>query len=220
VAKIMSQNVNEFLEAIKSKTTSELNEIQKTADPNIDAINEKIKRKISNLEAVEDSTVLTQEVINSFQRRISNKQIEWLKRTNNEKGRLIDQLLMKLENQFKSLVQGSEFYDLLTKLFLEINQEAGSTYEVHITKNSDPEKFKSTSGINQNVVADLDTVGILLKRLDYPISIENTLESRFTKNRDDLIIEATQGLWNDLEDSPWQFKTILSHLMSKESLKI
>ena len=212
----MSHEINEFLEAMKNKTNSELAEIQKNADPDINAIKKEIKGKIANLESEEDSIGLTQEVIDSFQRRISDKQIEWLKRTNNEKGRLIDQIFVKLENQFKSLTSGPEFYDLLTKLFLEIEQETGSSYEVHITKDSDLGKFKSASGINQNVVADLDNVGVLVKRLDYPISIENTLESRFKKNRDDLIIEASQGLWNDLEDSPWQFQQVLSHLLSKE----
>ena len=190
----MSQNVDEFLKALKNKTNSELLEIQKTADPDINAIKEKIKGQIASLESEKDSIGLSQEVIQNFQRRISNKQMEWLKRTNNEKGRLIDQLIMKLENKFKSLTSGPEFYDLLTKLFLEIEQETGSSYEVHITKDSDLGKFKSASGINQNVVADLDNVGVLVKRLDYPISIENTLESRLTKSRDDLIIEDSQDL--------------------------
>ena len=212
----MSQNVDEFLEAMKNKTNSELVEIQKTADPSINAIKTKTKGKLANLESEEDSIGLSQEVIYSFQKRISKKQIEWLKRTNNEKGRLIDQLIMKLEKQFKTLVSGPEFYNTLSKLFLEVKQEVGSSYEVHIPKNSDPDKFKSVSNINQNVVADLDTIGVLVKRLDNPISVENTLESRFTKSRDDLIIEATQGLWNDLEDSPWQFQQALNHLMSKE----
>ncbi|MHA1513806.1 MAG: hypothetical protein ACTSRJ_07100 [Candidatus Hodarchaeales archaeon] len=212
----MSKNVDEFLEAMKSKINSELAEIHKTAGPSINAIKTKTKGKIENLESDEDSIGLSQEVIYSFQRRISKKQIEWLKRTNNEKGRLLDQLIMKLENQFKSLESGPEFYDTLAKLFLEVKQEVGSSYEVHIPKNSDPEKFKSVSSVNQNVVADLNEVGVLVRRLDIPISVENTLESRFTKIRDELIIEAYQGLWNDIEDSPWQFKQILSHLMSKE----
>ncbi|MHA1206179.1 MAG: hypothetical protein ACTSSO_01285 [Candidatus Hodarchaeales archaeon] len=212
----MSKNVDEFLEAMKSKTNSEVAEIHKTAGPSINAIKTRTKGKIANLESDEDSIGLSQEVIYSFQKRISKKQIEWLKRTNNEKGRLLDQLIMKLENQFKSLESGPEFYDTLAKLFLEVKQEVGSSYEVHIPKNSDPEKFKSVSSVNQNVVADLNEVGVLVRRLDIPISVENTLESRFTKNRDELIIEAYQGLWNDIEDSPWQFKQILSHLMSKE----
>ena len=212
----MSQNVDEFLEAMKSKTNSELAEIHKTADPSINAIKTQTKGKIANLESEEDSIGLSQEVIYTFQRRISKKQMEWLKRTNNEKGRLLDQLIMKLENQFKSLVSSPEFSDILSKLFLEVKQDAGSSYEVHIPKNSDPEKFKSVLNINQNVVADLNNVGVLVKRLDYPISIENTLESRFTKNKDELIIEAYQRLWNDLEDSPWQFQQVLSLLMSKE----
>ncbi len=212
----MSENVDEFLEAMKSKTNSELAEIHKTAGPSINAIKSKTKGKIANLESDEDSIGLSQEVIYSFQRRISKKQIEWLKRTNNEKGRLLDQLIMKLENQFKSLESGPEFYDTLSKLFLEVKQEVGSSYEVHIPKNSDPEKFKSVSSVNQNVIADLNKVGVLVRRLDIPISVENTLESRFTKIRDELIIEAYQGLWNDIEDSPWQFQQILSHLMSKE----
>ncbi|MHA1236352.1 MAG: hypothetical protein ACTSQ9_01680 [Candidatus Hodarchaeales archaeon] len=212
----MSKNVDEFLEAMKSKTNSELAEIHKTAGPSINAIKTKTKGKIANLKSDDDSSGLSQEVIYSFQRRISKKQIEWLKRTNNEKGRLLDQLIMKLENQFKSLESGPEFYDTLSKLFLEVKQEVGSSYEVHIPKNSDPEKFKSVSSVNQNVVADLNKVGVLVRRLDIPISVENTLESRFTKIRDELIIEAYQGLWNDIEDSPWQFQQILSHLMSKE----
>lgn len=212
----MSENVDEFLEAMKSKANSELAEIHKTAGPSINAIKSKTKGKIANLESDEDSIGLSQEVIYSFQRRISKKQIEWLKRTNNEKGRLLDQLIMKLENQFKSLESGPEFYDTLSKLFLEVKQEVGSSYEVHIPKNADPEKFRSVSSVNQNVVADLNKVGVLVRRLDIPISVENTLESRFTKNRDELIIEAYQGLWNDIEDSPWQFQQILSHLMSKE----
>ncbi|MHA1944572.1 MAG: hypothetical protein ACXAC6_01960 [Candidatus Hodarchaeales archaeon] len=212
----MSYNVDEFLEAMKNKTNSELMEIQKTADPNISAIKEKIKGKIAHLESEDDSSGLSQEVISDFQRRISDKQIEWLKRNNSEKGRLMNQLMAKLENQIKSLVSGPEFYDLLSKLFLEVKQDVGSSFEVHIPKNSDPGKFKSASGINQNIVADLDNVGVLVKRLDYPISVENTLESRLAKSKADLIIEASRGLWDDLEDSPWQFQQILKNLNSEK----
>ncbi|MHA2218797.1 MAG: hypothetical protein ACXACY_22975 [Candidatus Hodarchaeales archaeon] len=139
-----------------------------------------------------------------------------MKRNNSEKGRLMNQLMAKLENQIKSLVSGPEFYDLLSKLFLEVKQDVGSSFEVHIPKNSDPGKFKSASGINQNIVADLDNVGVLVKRLDYPISVENTLESRLAKSKADLIIEASRGLWDDLEDSPWQFQQILKNLNSEK----
>ncbi len=211
----MSYNVDEFLETIKNKANSELVEIQKTADPNISAIKEKTKGKIAHLESEKDSSGLSPELISSFQKKISDKQIEWLKRTNSEKGRLMDQLMVKLEKQIKSLVSGPDFYELLSKLFLEIKEEIGSNYEVHIPMNSDPGKFKSTSGVKQNVVADLDNVGVLVKRLDYPISVENTLESRFAKTKDDLIIVASRGLWDDLEDSPWQFKQILKNLKSE-----
>jgi vacuolar-type H+-ATPase subunit E/Vma4 len=216
VAKNMSNNVDEFLEAMKNKTNSELLEIQKTADPNISAIKEKIKGKIAHLESEENTSGLSQEVISGFQRRISDKQIEWLKRTNSEKGRLMDRLMTKLENQIKSLVTEPGFYDLLSNLFLEIKEDAGSSYEVHIPKNSDPGRFKSASGINQNVIADLDNVGVMVKRLDYPISVENTLESRLAKSKADLIIEASRGLWDDLEDSPWQFQQILKNLKSEK----
>ena len=212
----MSHNIDEFLEAMKNKTNSELLEIQKTADPDISAIKEKTKGKIAHLESEGKSSGLSPEVISSFQRRISDKQIEWLKRTNSEKGRLMDKLMVKLEKQIKSLVSVPEFYDLLSKLFLEIKQDAGSSYEVHIPKNSDPGKFKSASGITQNVVADLENIGVLVKRLDYPISVENTLESRLAKSKDDLIIEASRGLWDDLEGSPWKFQQILKNLKSEK----
>ncbi len=212
----MNQEVNEFLKALKDKENSELLEIQNTAGPSINAIKDKTNRKIADLESETGSSEISQEIIESFQRKISDKQIEWLKRTNIEKGRLMDQLIQKLEKRFKPLPSNVEFYDLLNKLFLEVKKEAGTNYEVHITKKSDPEKFKAAFGINQNVIADLDNVGVLVKRLDFPISIENTLESRFAKNRDELIIEASQGLWNDLEDSPWQFQQVMSSLLSKK----
>ena len=212
----MSQEVNEFLKALKDKDNSELLEIQNDAGPSIDAIKNKTNRKIADLESETGSSAMPEEMIESFQRKISDKQKEWLKRTNIEKGRLIDQLILKLEKRFKTLSSNVELYDLLNKLFLEAEKEAGTNYEVHITKKCDPEKFKAASGINQNVIADLDNVGVLVKRLDLPISIENTLESRFAKNRDELIIEASQGLWNDLEGSPWQFQQIMSSLLSKK----
>ncbi|MHA2248304.1 MAG: hypothetical protein ACXADY_25365 [Candidatus Hodarchaeales archaeon] len=212
----MSHDVNEFLKALKNKINSELLEIQNTADPDIHEIKDKISRKIADLETDTLSTGMSQDMTEIIQRKISDKQIEWLKRANIEKGRLIDQLILKLENRFKSLSLNADFYDLLNKLFLEIKQDAGNNYEVHISINSDPEKFQRASNINQNVIADLNGVGVLVKRLDLPISIENTLESRFVKNRDELIIEASQGFWNDLEGSPWQFQQIMSHLLSKE----
>jgi vacuolar-type H+-ATPase subunit E/Vma4 len=212
----MSQEVNEFLKALKDKTNSELLEIQNTADPSIDAIKDKTNQKIADLESETGSIEISQETIESFQRKISDKQTEWLKRTNIEKGRLIDQLIQKLEKQFKSLPKNAEFYDLLAKLFVEVEKEAGTNYEVHITKNCEPEKFKAAAGINQIVISDIDNVGVLVKRLDFPISIENTLESRFAKTRDELIIEASQGLWNDLEDSPWQFQQVMSLILSKK----
>jgi vacuolar-type H+-ATPase subunit E/Vma4 len=212
----MNQDVNEFLKTLRDKTNSELLEIQNTAGSSIDAIKDKTNRKIADLESETDSIEISQEIIESFQRKTSDKQNEWLKRTNIEKGRLIDQLIQKLEKRFKSIPINVEFYDLLNKLFLEVEKEAGSNYEVHITKNTGPEKFKAASSISQNVIADLDGVGVLVKRLDFPISIENTLESRFAKSRDELIIVASHGLWNDLEDSPWQFQQVMSSLLSKK----
>ena len=57
--------------------------------------------------------------------------------------------------------------------------------------------------------------GSPLLLLYLPIDIENTLESRFAKNKEDLIITASQGLWNDLKESPWQTQQIMSQLLSK-----
>ena len=67
----MSHNIDEFLEAMKNKTNSELLEIQKTANPNISAIKEKTKSKIAHLESEGDSSGLSPELISDFQRRWS-----------------------------------------------------------------------------------------------------------------------------------------------------
>lgn len=211
----MSQEIDEFLKALKDISNSEVSEIQNTADPDILAIKEKKLKKIAQLEAESHSFAHSQDMINSLQREISKKQVEWLKQVNVEKGRLIDQLMEKIEGQFKSLATGAESTDLLIKLFQEIKPDAGDHFEVHITKNCDAKNFKTVSGVIQSVIPDLDRVGVLVKRLDLPIDIENTLESRFAKNKEDLIITASQGLWNDLKESPWQTQQIMSQLLSK-----
>jgi len=211
----MSQEIDEFLKALKDISNSEVSEIQYTADPDILAIKEKTLKKIAQLEAESHSFTHSQDMIDSFQREISKKQVEWLKQVNVAKGRLIDQLMKKLVDQFKSLATGAKSTDLLIKLFQEIKQDAGDHFEVHITKNCDAKNFKTVSGVIQSVIPDLDRVGVLVKRLDLPIDIENTLESRFAKNKEDLIIIASQGLWNDLKESPWQTQQIMSQLLSK-----
>ena len=211
----MSQEIDEFLKALKDISNSEVSEIQNTADPKILAIKEKMSQKMAQLEAESHSFTQSQDMIDSFQREISKKQVEWLKQVNVAKGHLLDQLMKKLEDQFKSLTTGAESTDLLIKLFQEIKQDTGDHFEVHITKNCDAKNFKTVSGVIQSVIPDLDRVGVLVKRLDLPIDIENTLESRFAKNKEDLIITASQGLWNDLKESPWQTQQIMSQLLSK-----
>ena len=212
----MSQEIDEFLKALKDISNSEVSEIQYTADPDILAIKEKTLKKIAQLEAESHSFTHSQDMIDSLQREISKKQVEWLKQVNVAKGRLIDQLMKKIVDQFKSLATGAESTDLLIKLFQEIKQDAGDHFEVHITKNCDAKNFKTVSGVIQSVIPDLDRVGVLVKRLDLPIDIENTLESRFAKNKEDLIITASQGLWSDLKESPWQTQQIMSQLLAKK----
>jgi len=211
----MSQEIDEFLKALKDISNSEVSEIQNTADPDILVIKKKTLKKITQLEAESHSFTHSQDMIDSLQIEISKKQVEWLKQVNVAKGRLIDQLMKKLVDQFKSLATGAKSTDLLIKLFQEIKQDAGDHFEVHITKNCDAKNFKTVSGVIQSVIPDLDRVGVLVKRLDLPIDIENTLESRFAKNKEDLIIIASQGLWNDLKESPWQTQQIMSQLLSK-----
>lgn len=211
----MSQEIDEFLKALKDISNSEVSKIKNTADPDILAIKEKTVKKITQLEAESHSLTHSQDMIDSLQREIAKKQVEWLKQVNVEKGHLLDQLMKKLVDQFKSLATGAKSTDLLIKLFQEIKQDAGDHFEVHITKNCDAKNFKTVSGVIQSVIPDLDRMGVLVKRLDLPIDIENTLESRFAKNKEDLIITASQGLWNDLKESPWQTQQIMSQLLSK-----
>ena len=212
----MSQEIDEFLKALKDISNSEVSEIQNTADPDILVIKKKTLKKITQLEAESHSFTHSQDMIDSLQREISKKQVEWLKQVNVAKGRLIDQLMKKIVDQFKSLATGAESTDLLIKLFQEIKPDAGDHFEVHITKNCDAKNFKTVSGVIQSVIPDLDRVGVLVKRLDLPIDIENTLESRFAKNKEDLIITASQGLWSDLKESPWQTQQIMSQLLAKK----
>ena len=215
----MNQEIDEFLEALKEKTNSKMLEIESTIDASIIEIQNKSLQKINKIETEFLSFKNSPIIMDSYQKTISEKQEKWLRRSNIEKGRLIDQLLLKLEDKFKSFATGTDSYVLLKKMFQEIKLDAGATYVVHITKNCDPDKFKTISGINQHVIADLDQMGVLVKRLDLPITIENTLESRFAKSRDELIIKASQSLWNDLDESPWQFQKILKRLQSKEKSK-
>ncbi len=212
----MNQEIDEFLEALKEKSNSKMLEIESTVDPSILEIQNQTLLKINQIEAEFDSFKNSPVLMDSFQRTISKKQEDWLRRSNNEKGRLMDQIILKLKDKFKTLAIGTESYNLLNKMFQEIKQDSGNTYEVHITQNCDPDKFKTISGTNQHVIADLDRVGVLVKRLDSPITIENTLESRFIKKKEDLIIKASQDLWNDLDESPWQFQKVMGQLRTKK----
>lgn len=212
----MNQEIDEFLEALKEKSNSKMLEIESTVDPSILEIQNQTLLKINQIEAEFDSFKNSPVLMDSFQRTISKKQEDWLRRSNNEKGRLMDQIILKLKDKFKTLAIGTESYNLLNKMFQEIKQDSGNTYEVHITQNCDPDKFKTISGTNQHVIADLDRVGVLVKRLDSPITIENTLESRFIKKKEDLIIKASQDLWNDLDESPWQFQKVMGQLRIKK----
>jgi vacuolar-type H+-ATPase subunit E/Vma4 len=212
----MSQEIDEFLEALKSIINSEISEMKNTVEPDILAIKEQAQQRISQLELETQSQTYSQAMNDSFQRELSKIQLEWIKRSNFEKGRLLDQLVAELEEKFKKISTGDRKYEVLNKLFQEIKSESGDNFEVHITKTCNPEEFKIVSGIKQNIIADLDHVGILVKRLDFPMIIENSLEARFAKNKDDLIMNASQQLWSDLEESPWQIQNISSRLLSNE----
>lgn len=212
----MNKDIDEFLEALKEKTNSKMNEIESTVDRSISEIQNQKLQKIRKIEAELNSYKNSLVLMDSFQREISKRQDDWLRRSNIEKGRLMDQLILRLRERFKTLASGSESYDLLNRMFQEIREDAGNIYEVHIAKNCDPDKFKTISGINQHVIADLTHVGVLVKRLDFPITIENTLESRFAKNKEDLIIGASQDLWSDLDESPWQYQRVIRYLSSKK----
>ncbi len=212
----MSQEIDKFLEALKSIINSEISEMKNTVEPDILAIKEHTKQKISKLESEFQSLNHSKAMIDSFQRELSKKQLEWIKRSNFEKERLLVQLIRDLEERFIKISTGDRKYEILNKLFQEIKSDSGDNFEVHITKTCNPEKFKTESGIRKNVIADLDHVGVLVKRLDFPMIIENSLESRFAKNRDDLIMKASQELWGDLEESPWQIQNIINRLLSNE----
>ncbi|MFX0172273.1 MAG: hypothetical protein ACFE9L_10155, partial [Candidatus Hodarchaeota archaeon] len=115
----------------------------------------------------------------------------------------------------KEISKGPEVYFLLNKLFTEVKNRAGNDYEVHISRNCDPNKFKEKFMTTKKVLADLDEVGIVIKRFDIPMSIENTLESRLEKSQADLVVLVSQILWGDLTDSPWQTRQVLNQLLEK-----
>ncbi|MFX0051556.1 MAG: hypothetical protein ACFE8U_09725, partial [Candidatus Hermodarchaeota archaeon] len=194
---------------------SEITEIESRAQTEIEAIKEKTKHKITKLKEERDSLTISQSLLETFQQELSKRQLDWIKRINNEKGNYLDQLFKELGQRFKEISKGSEIYFLLNKLFTEVKDHAGNDYEIHITRNCDPNKFKEKVMTTKKVFTDLDEVGIVIKRFDIPISIENTLESRLEKSRADLVVQASQTLWGDLTDSPWQARQVLNQLLQK-----
>jgi vacuolar-type H+-ATPase subunit E/Vma4 len=211
----MSQEIDDFLEALKDIIDSEITEIQSRAQTEIEAIKEKTKHKIATLKEEQDSLTISQSLLENFQQELSKRQLEWIKRINNEKGHYLDQLFKELRQRFKEISKGPEIYFLLNKLFTEVKNNAGNDFEVHITRNCDPNKFKEKVMTTKKVLADLDEVGIVIKRFDIPMSIANTLESRLEKSRADLVVQGSQTLWGDLDDSPWQTRQVLNQLLEK-----
>jgi vacuolar-type H+-ATPase subunit E/Vma4 len=160
----MSQEIDNFLEALKDIIDSEITEIHNRAQTEIEAIKEKTQRKIVKLKEEQDSLTISQSLLETFEQKLSKRQLDWIQRINNEKGHYLDQLFEELEQRFKAISNGPEIYYLLNKLFTEVKDHIGNDFEVHITRNCDPDKFKDKTMITKKVIADLDQIGIIIIR--------------------------------------------------------
>ena len=207
--------MDEFFSALKKNIDSELIKIKDQADSEIATIREKNRQKIVQLREEELSLEKKKVLLESFHKNLSDKQLEWMERINHEKGKFLDQLMVELQNRFSSISQ--ESIDFYVKLYNEVKDNIGNDFRVHISKTANPDKFKTKAGLNYEVIADLDRNGIIIQRNDIPLSIENTLESRLEKIRDDLRIQASHMMWEDIENSPWKVKDILNRLLDSSN---
>jgi len=207
-----SHQMDDFFSAMKENIDSEISKILERAQTEIVEIQEKNQKRIAKLQDEHKSLIKSRSLFDSFHRELSTRQLSWTSNLNNHKGELLEKLFKELQKEFKVIENNSDAYKILKKLFEEIKDHVGSDFEVHISKSLDPGRFKSITGLNSRIIADLNQTGILVKRLDVPISIENTLEARLTKIKNDLAIRATQKLWDDVDQNAWEIRHLLNQL--------
>lgn len=213
----MGNNMKDFLEALKENTDTEVKKIHSGAKPVINKIYEKNRSEIAMIQEEQSSGLKSLDLLESFQRELSTKQLEWVTKVNNEQGKLLEQLFSHLLNRFQALSEDKGIYEISGKLYDEVKADTGDDFVVHISHNCSPERFKSKTGITHRVFADLDEVGVVIERKDVPITVENTLEGRMTKIRGDLEVMASQGLWGDLDITPWDVNQVLDKLLKLSS---
>jgi vacuolar-type H+-ATPase subunit E/Vma4 len=211
----MSHEIDDFLSALKENLNSEISKIHEEGNSKIAEIQETNQKLIAKLHEEHLSEMKSRSSFESFQRDLTAHHLDWIQRINKEKGHYIDQLFEELVIRVKAISNGPEINYLLNRLFTEVKNHIGNDFEVHITRNCDPNKFKDKTMITKKVIADLDQVGIVIKRLDIPITIENTLETRLNKIKDDIIILASQSLWHDVQISPWDTQAIMNKLVDQ-----
>ncbi|MFX0185390.1 MAG: hypothetical protein ACFE95_20095 [Candidatus Hodarchaeota archaeon] len=211
----MSHEIDDFLSALKENLNSEISKIFEEGNSKIAEIQETNLKLIVKLHEEHQSELKSRSSFEFLQRDLTAHHLDWIQRVNKEKGHHIDQLFKELEQKFKTISNGPEINDLLNRLFTEVKDRVGNDFEVHITRNCDPNKFKDKTMTTKKVIADLDQVGIVVKRLDIPITIENTLETRLNKIKDDIILIASQSLWHDVQVSPWNPQTVMNKLVDQ-----
>lgn len=209
----MNHDMDDFLKSLKENTDAMIEEILGRSKLIINEIDEKSQSQIEILQNEQQSELRSRKLLESFQRELSSKHLEWVTRISNEEDQMIKDLFGKLRQRFLSLSEDAGVYDLLSKLYGEVRADIGSDFVVHITKNCSPEKFKGRTGVSQTVVADLNRVGIEIERKDIPVTIENTLETRMEKLEEDLKVLATKELWGDLDIAPWDAIQVLNRLI-------
>lgn len=207
-----SHQMDDFFSAMKDNIDSEISKIFERAQTEIAEIQEMNQKRIAKLRNEHSSSIKSRFMFDSFQRELSTRQLSWTSNLNSQKGELLENLFKELQREFKNFTDNTDAYKILQKLFEEIKDHVGTNFEVHISKSLDPGRFKSITGLNSRIIADLDQTGIIVKRLDLPISIENTLEARFTKIKNDLAIIASQKLWNNVDQNAWEIHPLLKQL--------
>jgi len=182
------------IEKIEKKTRDELNKI------------ENLKREISK-----DKTRLELEI----SQELKVRRRFWFRKLNHERSIILEHFFSELQQMIREIPEKKPFFaELLKKLILEtVNSVNDTSMVIHVTKGSKDLIKDFIVSKEIQVVDDLSQVGVVAVIPEKSITIENTLESRLTLLKRDIIIMINKMLFKDLEEPPWSVSKTLDILM-------
>jgi hypothetical protein len=214
----MTLEIHEFLTEFREELLKEIDGIMERYSVRASDITQRNKEVIEKLENEFFDLVGSPKWIATIRRELDSWQDNYISRVNQEKKQLTEEIIEQVRLQVNTYCNCKDEFDtygLLAKLYHEAVSYLGKTesYRIYIPKGYDPEVFaKRIDVVNQEIISDIDCIGIRVESHDGHVKIENSLDSRIKQHMDELKIFISNQIWKDIPAEAWSTEEIIERL--------